>query len=101
MTIGLLGDAGKLTLGMDHLSGSPLSGKQMFGMVMDHFGDGVKRIEGNWPYGDNLAAFNRSATGGTPLKTAARGTWTGQRAAEYGFTSGRITRAIPSLRVVP
>ncbi|MER6353975.1 ricin-type beta-trefoil lectin domain protein [Streptomyces sp. NPDC001634] len=97
MTIGLLDDAGKLTLGMDRLSGSPLSGKQMFGMVMDHFGDGVKSIEGNWSYGDNLAAFNRLVTGGTPLKTAARGTWTGQRAAEYGFTSVRITRAIPSM----
>ncbi|MFJ9349411.1 hypothetical protein [Streptomyces sp. NPDC101237] len=97
MAIGLLDDAGKLTLGMDRLSGSPLSGKQMFGMVMDHFGDGVKSIEGNSSYGDNLAAFNQLVTGGTPLKTAASGTWTGQRAAEYGFTRVRITRAIPSM----
>ncbi|MFD8081800.1 RHS repeat-associated core domain-containing protein [Kitasatospora sp. NPDC059722] len=97
MTIALLDDQGKLTLGMDRLPGSPLSGKQMFGMVMDHFGDRVQSIEGNWSYGDNLKAFNSLVAGGTPLKSAARSTWTGQRAAEYGFTSARITRAIPSL----
>lgn len=96
MTIGLLDDyTGMLTLGMDRLEGSTISGKQMFQMVMGHFGDRIKIIQGNWSYGDNLAAFNKLVADGTPLKTAARATWTGQRAAEYGFTSVRISRQIP------
>ncbi|MER5635621.1 Hint domain-containing protein [Kitasatospora sp. NPDC002227] len=97
MTIGLL-DArtGTLTLGMDRLEGSTISGKQMFQMVMDHFGDKVEIIQGNWSYGDNLAAFNKLIAEGMPEKTAARATWTGQRAADYGYTSVRISRAEPA-----
>ncbi|GAA2135578.1 hypothetical protein GCM10009760_14270 [Kitasatospora kazusensis] len=97
MTIGIL-DAwtGKLTLGMDRLDGSTISGKQMFQMVMEHFGDRVEMIQGNWSYGDNLAAFNKLIAEGMPEKTAARATWTGLRAADYGFTSVRISRAVPA-----
>ena len=96
MTIALLDETGKLTLGMDRLKGSTISGKQMFQMVMEHFGSRVDVIEGNWSYGDNLAEFNKLVADGTPLKTAARATWTGKRAADYGFTSVRITRGIPA-----
>ncbi|MEV6738566.1 hypothetical protein AB0N14_17205 [Streptomyces sp. NPDC051104] len=73
--------------------GSPLRGKKMFADVMDHFGDRAKSIQGYWRYGDNLGHFNEAVANGESLRTAARGTWTGQRAAEFGFTRVKIVQA--------
>jgi RHS repeat-associated protein len=90
-----LDHSGNLTLMMDNHPklGSPLRGKQMFADVMDHFGDRVKSITGYWRYGDNLGAFNDAVANGESLGSAARGTWTGQRAAEHGFSRVKIVQA--------
>ncbi|MBS2965233.1 hypothetical protein KGA66_19445 [Actinocrinis puniceicyclus] len=84
-----------MTLMMDNHPelGSPLRGKQMFADVMQHFGDRVNSITGYWRYGDNLGAFNDAVANGESLGSAARGTWTGQRAGEYGFTRVKVVQA--------
>lgn len=43
-------------------------------------------IKGTWTFGDNLAEFNRLTGAGMSAEEAALKTWTGQRAAEAGFT---------------
>lgn len=75
----------------------------MFADVMDHFGDRVVSVQGYWRYGDNLGAFNEAVASGLSLGTAARGTWTGQRAAEFGFTRVKVVQAdegVDGFRVV-
>ncbi|SBT89725.1 intein C-terminal splicing region/RHS repeat-associated core domain-containing protein [Streptomyces sp. DI166] len=86
---------GNLTLMMDNFPdrGSPLRGKQMFADVMEHFGDRVQSIQGYWRYGDNLGAFNKAVAEGMSMRAAARDTWTGKRAAEFGFTRVKILQA--------
>lgn len=90
-----LDEKGNLTLMMDNNPklGSPLRGKKMFADVMDHFGDRVKSIQGYWKYGDNLGAFNDAVANGKSLGSAAKGTWTGRRAAEYGFARVKVIQA--------
>ena len=51
------------------------------------------RAQGYWKYGDNLGAFNDAVANGDSLGSAARSTWTGQRAAEYGFTRVKVIQA--------
>ena len=92
-----LDDDGILTLMMQRNQGSPISGREMFDRVMEHFGDRVNGVQGYWVYGDNLAAFNAAVRGGDPLRSAARGTWTGRQAARYGFTRVKILVADENL----
>jgi len=63
------------------------SGRWLFGQMMSHFGASVMAIEGNWvgPNSDNLREVNRLTASGITLEAAARSTWTGSRAAEYGY----------------
>ncbi|QFU86365.1 DUF6531 domain-containing protein [Amycolatopsis sp. YIM 10] len=83
-----LDDDGVLTLMIDRQDGAPFSGRQLFDAAMQHFGDRVNAIEGNWVYGDNLAAFNRrTGEGGMSPEEAAAQTWTGRQAARHGFTN--------------
>ncbi|MCW3844736.1 HINT domain-containing protein [Micromonospora yasonensis] len=88
---------GIITLMMQRNGGSPMSGREMFDRVMAHFGDRVNGIQGYWVYGDNLAAFNAAVRNGDPLRSAARGTWTGRQAARYGFTRVKILIADENL----
>ena len=62
-------------------------GRWLFEQMMSHFGSGVMGIEGNWvgPGSDNLRDVNRLTASGLTLELAARSTWTGSRAKEYGF----------------
>ncbi len=62
-------------------------GRWMFQQMMMHFGSSVTAIEGNWvgSSSDNLREINRLTAAGRTLESAARSTWTGLRAKEYGF----------------
>jgi len=67
---------------------SGCAGRWMFGQMMAHFGGNVIAIQGNWvgPNSDNLREVNRFTAAGLSLESAAKATWTGQRASGYGFT---------------
>jgi hypothetical protein len=65
-------------------------GTWLFNETMRHFGGAVTAIQGNWTYGDNLAAVNRLTAGGLSLDEAAKQTFTGKRAAEWGFAKVQI-----------
>jgi len=77
---------GDLTLLVNRNEGSPLRGSEMFDKVMNHFGDRVNSITGNF-IDDNRETFNRLTAAGADDTTAALGTWTGKQASRYGFTS--------------
>ncbi|WP_131990104.1 hypothetical protein [Chthoniobacter flavus] len=62
--------------------------------MMEHFGDNVKAIAGNWSYGDNLAAMNKLTGQGMSLEEAASQTWTGGQAAKFGFSNPTVETAI-------
>ncbi len=60
----------------------------MFRQMMVHFGASVIAIEGNWlgAGSDNLIAINKlTAGGGMTVEEAAKQTWTGMRAKDYGY----------------
>lgn len=59
----------------------------MFEQMMTHFGASVTAIEGNWvgPRSDNLREVNHLTALGITLEAAAKATWTGSRAKEYGY----------------
>jgi hypothetical protein len=68
-------------------------GSWMFQQMMLHFGANVTGIRGNWigPNSDNLAAVNRLTAGGAVrLEEAAKQTWTGLRAGQYGFLQAEV-----------
>jgi hypothetical protein len=60
----------------------------MFQQMMAHFGSSVTAIQGNWvgPMSDNLREVNRLTAAGLTLRAAAKATWTGLRAQDYGYT---------------
>ncbi|HVS34588.1 MAG TPA: hypothetical protein VMS17_03335 [Gemmataceae bacterium] len=65
----------------------------MFQQMMVHFGARVSAIQGNWvgASSDNLIAINRLTAGGAmTIEQAARRTWTGMRASDYGYTQVRV-----------
>ncbi|MFD3511059.1 hypothetical protein [Nocardia sp. NPDC058666] len=78
-------------------AGSPLRGRELFDEMMEHFGDRVKSVQGNWFYGDNLAAFNRAIENGATESQAAKASWTAAQAARYGFTRVRLVDSQLSL----
>ena len=82
-----------------------LKGSEQFKQVLDHFGNRVKAVGGDWTFGDNLEKFNiQTENGKTTIENAALNTWTGLRAAENGFnkvivrkldgTPGRYTKVV-------
>jgi hypothetical protein len=63
-------------------------GQWMFRQMMTHFGTSVTAIEGNWvgAKSDNLISVNRLTAGGAmTVDEAAKQTWTGMRARDYGY----------------
>jgi hypothetical protein len=70
----------------------------MFHQMMRHFGPSVTAIQGNWTYGDNLAKVNLLTAGGLALKEAARQSFTGKRAADWGFVT---VHALPKTQGIP
>ncbi|MEI8125279.1 MAG: hypothetical protein WCG42_05955 [Parachlamydiaceae bacterium] len=82
----------------------PINGKCLFRRMMEFHNNSIKEIEGIWVYGTNLDLFSSQVAiyttafltkhdGQLPNKTelqtiykaAAKQTWTGRRAEEYGF----------------
>lgn len=80
--------------------GGPLTGRECFKLMMDHYGDRVKRIEGFWvsqehgPNNKNLGRVNDLVSKGVPLVEAIKQAWTAQRAKEYGFPNLMIKDTI-------
>jgi hypothetical protein len=65
----------------------------MFQQMMMHFRTSITAIQGNWIGGssDNLVAINKLTVGGTmTIEEAAKLTWTGKRASDYGYTQVQI-----------
>lgn len=81
-----LDENGVLSTAIYRNPGSTISGKQMFDGAMEHFGDRVTAVEGNWFAGDNLGKVNELTGAGVPLEDAVTQTWTAGRAGAYGFT---------------
>ncbi len=75
--------------------GAGCPGKWMFGRMMAHFGSSVTGVQGFWagPLSDNLKAVNALTGAGALLEVAAKGTWTGKRAAQWGYTQVQVLSA--------
>jgi hypothetical protein len=72
-----------------------VSGQDFFAAMMAHFTvAAVQTIRGIWVAGldldTNIEQFNTLTTQGMSDIDAAKGTWTGQRAKDYGFTNVKI-----------
>ena len=63
-----------------------LRGREQFENILQHFDGQFSGIRGSWTYGDNLAEVNRLTADGLSIEEAARRSWTGQRAADAGYT---------------
>jgi hypothetical protein len=96
--IGELVSGGQLSFVVENLpktnpqTGCP--GRWMFQQMMMHFGTIVTAIQGNWlgASSDNLRAINRlTAAGAMTIEEAAKQTWTGMRAQDYGYAQVRIS----------
>jgi hypothetical protein len=76
-----------------------VSGKVFFAAMMSHFGASVKIIEANWSRASgltvNLDQLNRATSAGLSVEDAALLTWTGLRAAEYGYDNVTVIQALP------
>ncbi len=95
--IGELVSGGQLSFIVENLpkttppTGCP--GRWMFQQMMVHFGASVSAIQGNWvgASSDNLICVNRLTAGGAmTMEQAAKQTWTGMRASDYGYTQVRV-----------
>jgi hypothetical protein len=79
-----------------------VSGKQLLAALIAHFGVGnLSAIKGVWIGGidldTNIDQFNQlTGPGGLPEVEAAKRTWTGQRANEYGFANASIQMLVGS-----
>jgi hypothetical protein len=89
--VATLDDTGVVEMAVEAPKGSVLRGKELFRGMMEHFGENVRAIRGNWRYGDNLLEVNKLVSQGVPLEIAVTRTWTARRAAEYGFTRAVVT----------
>lgn len=86
---GELVGGGELSFIIENLpkDGTGCPGWWLFDMMMQHFGASVTAIQGNWTYGDNLAAVNRLTAGSAMiLEEAAKQGPTGKYAATWNFT---------------
>jgi hypothetical protein len=95
--IGELVGGGQLSFIIENLpkttprTGCP--GKWMFRQMLNHFGASVTAIQGNWigAMSDNLIELNKLTVGGAmSIEDAAKRTWTGTRASEFGYTQVRL-----------
>jgi hypothetical protein len=67
-------------------------GREFFDAMINHFGNAVTAIEGEWSdqlpgMTSNLDVFNRLTASGVPPDDAARMTWTGKMSEKHGFTN--------------
>ncbi len=72
-----------------------VSGKEFFAAMMDYFGVGnITTIRGVWISGadldTNIDDFNKFVLSGSSDTDAAKKTWTGMRANDYGFVNASI-----------
>lgn len=65
------------------------SGRELFAEAMEHFGDGVKQIEGNWHnipgLSSNYDSYWAARARGFSPELAVFETFTGREAQRYGF----------------
>jgi hypothetical protein len=68
----------------------------MFNQMMKQFGSSVTAVRGFWigPLSDNLRDLNSLTSTGIPLEAAAKATWTGNRAADWGYTQVQVLNTI-------
>src|SRR2546425_9328780 len=84
--IGTLDEQGMLTFVVLAGKGSPISGTEMFNLMMRAFGEKVRGIRGVWRRGYqgqasiNLDKVNELTASGTPLEEAITEAWTVTRA---------------------
>jgi hypothetical protein len=74
---------------------SGVSGQDFFAALMAHFGAAnVNTIQARWSAGidldTNINQFNDATRRGLKDNDAAKYTWTGQRAKDYGFTNAKV-----------
>jgi hypothetical protein len=98
--IGELEPGGQLSFIVENLpkDGAGCPGKWLFDTMMVHFGATVTAIQGNWvsaTTSDNLIKINQLTAGGSQtLKEAAKDTWTGKRAGEWGYLQVEVVEAV-------
>ena len=92
--IGELRTGGQLAFIVENLpkDGTGCPGKWMFNEMMNHFGSSVTGVYGFWvgAISDNLKEVNRLTAAGRPLEEAAKNTWTGKRAADWGYNQVQV-----------
>lgn len=69
----------------DRTSPNSVRGGCLFRAVLEHFGDAVQSIVGDWSYGTNLESFNALTDSGLESHSAAWKTFTGEMARRSGF----------------
>lgn len=76
-----------------------VSGKEFFAAMMTHFGIKTRIIEANWSrtggLTSNLDQLNRATAAGLSVEDAAPLTWTGLRAADFGYDNVTVIHALP------
>lgn len=97
---GELVGAGELSFIVENLpkDGTGCRGHWLFSEMMRHFGASVTAIQGNWTYGDNLAAVNQATAAGLSLEEAAKRGPTGRYAAAWNYTTVEV---LPQTRGAP
>jgi hypothetical protein len=94
--MGELGRGGQLAFMVENLpkDGTGCPGRWMFDQMMRHFGLSVAEVQGFWigPLSDNLKEVNSLTAAGIPLEAAAARTWTGKRAADWGYTQPQVVK---------
>ena len=92
--LGELVSGGQVSFIIENLpkDGTGCPGKWMFDQMMTHFGSSVTAVQGFWigPLSDNLKQLNSLTAGGMSLEVAAKGTWTGKRAADWGYPQVQV-----------
>jgi hypothetical protein len=98
--IGELEQGGQLSFIVENLpkDGKGCPGKWMFAKMMEHLGTAVNAIQGNWvsaTTSDNLITINqRTAGGALATQEAAKETWTGKRAKEWGYLQVEVLEEV-------
>jgi hypothetical protein len=98
--IGELVSGGQVSFIVENLpkDGTGCPGRWMFNEMMKHFGSSVTGVHGFWvgPDSDNLKEVNRLTAAGRSLEEAAKETWTGKRAADWGYAQVQVLATIGS-----
>ena len=76
--------------------GTGCPGKWLFDEMLKHFASSVTAIQGFWtgPLSDNLTELNRLTSAGMTVEAGARGTWTGKRAAVWGYNKVQVVSSV-------